>query len=267
MTAAQFAHQAGNDAALAQARDARTLLQSAGLKATLHDVASLSETERDEMWWLYSRFYAGTSRIRFLADLGGKDTALILRDELNRLQGFSTLALSTTWFEGEPVRVLFSGDTIVERAHWGSQVLAFNWLRHAGAVQRLQPDVPLYWFLIVKGQRTYRYLPTFARTFLPDWRSVAEPRLNRLLASLATERFGDAYDPLAGLIRFREPHGHLAPEWAQVSEREASREDVQFFLSRNPGYAQGDELACLCELSPANLRPLARRIFAGEVSG
>jgi hypothetical protein len=69
------------------------------------------------------------------------------------------------------------------------------------------------------------------------------------------------------LIRFREPHGHLAAEWAQISEREASREDVQFFLSRNPGYAQGEELACLCELGPANLRPLARRIFAGEVGG
>jgi len=267
MTAAQFAHEAGNDAALAEARDARTLLQSAGLKATLHDATSLGATVREEMWALYSRFYSGTSHARFLADLAGKDTALILRDESHRLQGFSTLALSTTWFEGEPVRVLFSGDTIVERAHWGSQVLAFNWLRHAGAMQRLQPDVPLYWFLIVKGQRTYRYLPTFARTFLPDWRAVAEPRLHRLLASLAAERFGDAYDPVAGLIRFREPHGHLAPEWAQVSEREASRADVQFFLSRNPGYAHGDELACLCELSAANLRPLARRIFAGEVGG
>src|SRR5262245_25374939 len=127
---------------------AHRLLKSAGLKATLHSAPTLAECEREEMWSLYSRFYAGTSRSRFRADLAGKDTALILRDEWHRLQGFSTLALTRTEFEGAPIRVLFSGDTIIERAHWGSQVLAFNWLRHAGALQRLQPDVPLYWFLI-----------------------------------------------------------------------------------------------------------------------
>jgi hypothetical protein len=243
---------------------ARQLLHSAGLKATLHSSAALSESEREEMWLLFSRFYEGTSRARFRADLAGKDTALILRDEWHQLQGFSTLALSVTQFEGAPIRVLFSGDTIVERAHWGSQVLAFNWLRHAGALQRQQPEVPLYWFLIVKGQRTYRYLPTFAREFTPDWRSLPSPRAWRLLAALAQERFGEAYDPLTGVIRFREPHGHLAPEWAQISEREAARADVRFFMSRNPGYAQGDELACLCELAGANMRPLARRIFEDE---
>jgi hypothetical protein len=240
------------------------VLQSALLKATIHPASVLAESEREEMWTLYSRFYAGTSRARFRADLAGKDTALILRDEWQRLQGFSTLALSRTEFEGMPIRVLFSGDTIIERAHWGSQVLAFNWLRHAGALQRREPEVPLYWFLIVKGQRTYRYLPTFAREFTPDWRAPAEPHSSRLLATLAEARFGAAYDRLTGVIRFRESHGHLAPEWAQISEREATRDDVQFFLRRNPGYARGDELACLCELSAANLRPLARRIFEGE---
>jgi hypothetical protein len=246
---------------------AHRLLQSAGLKATLHSAPALPEHEREEMWTLYSRFYEGTSRARFRDDLAAKDTALILRDEWHRLQGFSTLALYNTELEGAPARVLFSGDTIIERAHWGSQVLAFNWLRHAGALQRLQPDVPLYWFLIVKGQRTYRYLPTFAREFTPDWRSPAPSRMSRLLATLAEQRFGAAYDPLTGVIRFGESHGHLAAEWAQISEREAAREDVRFFLSRNPGYAHGDELACLCELTAGNLRPLARRIFEGEVAG
>jgi hypothetical protein len=246
---------------------ARRLLRSAGLRSTLHPVTALSEREREEMWLLFSRFYTGTSRSRFRTDLAGKDTALILRDEHQCLQGFSTLALSATQFEGARIRVLFSGDTIVERAHWGSQALAFSWLRHAGALKRMQPEVPLYWFLIVKGQRTYRYLPTFARQFVPDWRAEPAPRMRRLLDALAEERFGAAWDPLSGVIRFREPHGHLAPECARISEREAEREDVRFFLNRNPGYARGDELACLCELTAANLRPLARRIFEGGALG
>jgi hypothetical protein len=127
----------------------------------------------------------------------------------------------------------------------------------------MQPSLPLYWFLIVKGPRTFRYLPAFALQFLPDWRTSPVPRMTSLLTFLARERFGNAYDPQTGVIRFRESHGHLAEQWAKISEREAARDDVQFFLRRNPGYVRGDELACLCELSSDNLRPLARRIFDG----
>jgi hypothetical protein len=243
--------------------EARATSKSAPLNCTVHPVSSLSPGEREEMWALYSRFYLGTRRERFRADLAEKDTALILRDADGCLQGFSTLATWSREFAGAPIRVLFSGDTIIEREHWGSQALAFNWLRHAGGLKRMQPEVPLYWFLIVKGQRTFRFLPTFALEFLPDWRTSPAPGASQLLTLLAREKFGDAYDPATGVIRFRESHGHLAQQWAKVSEREAAREDVQFFLRRNPGYVRGDELACLCELSSGNLRPLARRVFNG----
>lgn len=243
--------------------EARETSKSAPLTCTVRPVASLFPSEREEMWALYSRFYLGTSRERFREDLTEKDTALVLRDAEGQVQGFSTLVTWSSEFAGAPIRVLFSGDTIVEREHWGSQALAFSWLRHAGKLKRQQPTVPLYWFLIVKGQRTFRYLPAFALKFLPHWRGSPAPGMSELLTLLAREKFGDAYDPATGVIRFRESHGHLAREWAKISEREAAREDVQFFLRRNPGYVRGDELACLCELSSDNLRPLARRVFDG----
>ena len=44
-------------------------------------------------------------------------------------------------------------------------------------------------------------------------------------------------------------------------ERERKRPDVAYFLQCNPGYASGDELVCLCELSTDNMRPLTRRLF------
>ena len=230
----------------------------------MRDVESLSPSERDAMWALYSRFYAGTSHALFAADLAGKRAALLLHDAAGALQGFSTLDWWERGFEGAPVRILFSGDTIIDRAHWGSQALAFNWLRFAGTLKAQAPDVPLYWFLIVKGQRTYRYLSAFARRFIPHWSEAEPPAWRRLLDTLAHERFGDAYAD--GVVRFAGSHGHLAPAWAAVSERERARADVALFLQRNPGYAQGHELACLCELSQANLRPIARRVF-GEGEG
>jgi len=49
-----------------------------------------------------------------------------------------------------------------------------------------------------------------------------------------------------------------------VSEAHLRLPEVAFFLARNPGYARGDELVCLCELAAEKLRPLARRIFCDE---
>src|SRR3546814_15004539 len=48
----------------------------------------------------------------------------------------------------------------------------------------------------------------------------------------------------------------------EIPEKDRRRPDVLFFLQRNPGYDQGDELVCLTELSLENQNPLAARIFA-----
>jgi hypothetical protein len=134
-------------------------------------------------------------------------------------------------------------------------------------VRRAAPAVPLYWFLICKGHRTYRYLGAFARRYLPrpdvraDIGDAADAAAQDLLDHLATERYGHAYDPAAGILSFDVPQGRLAPELARVPDAHRRIGSVAYFLQRNPGYAGGDELVCLCELSASNLRPLARRLF------
>jgi hypothetical protein len=227
-------------------------------------VSAVSPSNREEMWNLYRRFYSGTCRELFEADLAAKDSLLLLCDSAQRIQGFSTLALGITHTETGPVRFVFSGDTIIERAYWGTQALAFTWLRYVGELKRERPDLPLFWFLIVKGHRTFRYLPVFAREFYPHWARGTPAHISALMSKLARERFGSAFDDVNGIVRYPESHGHVAEPFAEANEREAEREDVSFFLRRNSGYRQGDELVCLCELSAENLRPLARRLFAGE---
>lgn len=231
------------------------------LTSKILPVSGIRSSDREEMWALFRRFYAGTRRELFEHDLAQKDSLLLLQDEAGRIQGFSTLTVGITRFEGETIRYVFSGDTIVDRAYWGSQALAFTWLRYVGELKRERPELPLFWFLIVKGHRTFRYLPAFAREFYPHWERGTPARIAGLMNQLARERFGDAFDDAQGVIRYSDSHGHLAEPFAEANEREASREDVSFFLRRNSGYRRGDELVCLCELSAENLRPLARRLF------
>lgn len=219
------------------------------------------------MFALFSAHYDSVSRQQFASDLAEKTEVLLLEDDAGELQGFSTLQFWDETFEGEPLRILFSGDTIIDSAHWGSQALAFNWIRRAGRLHAEAPERRLIWFLIVKGHRTYRYLPTFAVAFYPDWRAGEQPELKRIADHLADRKFGSAYRKEQGVVHFSEPRGQLAARLAEPDPREAERPDVKFFLQRNPGYRDGDELVCVCELVEGNLQPIARRVFRQGMQG
>ncbi len=231
------------------------------LAPTIHVAVSLSEAIHGEMYALYERYYGETNRERFVADLVDKDRVLLLRDAGGTLRGFSTLSVYERYFLEEHVRILFSGDTVIDERYWGQQALAFAWLRLAGEIKSNHPEVPLYWFLISKGHRTYRYLSAFSRVFYPALQRETPYRMRELMSFLATDRFGDAYDPVDGVLRFSEPQGQLRDDYAQVSSAHRLLPEVEFFLQRNPGYVHGEELVCLCELEPDNLQPIARRAF------
>lgn len=232
------------------------------LSTQVQDRASLESQTVDAMYALYSTYYEATSHERFIADLRDKDAVVVLRDEAAALIGFSSLAIIDTTVDGQRLRAIYSGDTIIDRAHWGTQALAFTWIRHAGAIKSQVPDCPLYWFLIVKGHRTYRYLSAFSIDFHPHWQHPIPAPAQSIMGHLARDRFNAAYDERRGVVSFPQSRGHLKPMWANIETEEASRPDVNYFLERNPGYIYGDELVCLTELSVANLRPLARRVFA-----
>jgi hypothetical protein len=232
------------------------------LTAAVRTTGNLDAGLVSSMYRLYDRYYGAASETAFRRDLRAKDKVILLRDRAGELQGFSTLAVTEFDFNRRAHRAIFSGDTIIDRRHWGEHALAFAWIELAGSIKREAPDVPLYWFLIVKGVRTFRYLPVFARRFYPHWEVPTPAREQRLLDMLAIARFSDAYDPRRGVISFPRSRGHLRSEFAEVPVQQFDRPEVRFFLERNPGYRRGDELACLTELHADNLRPMARRLFS-----
>lgn len=223
-------------------------------------VAGLCEETIASMSRLYLESYDGTSEELFRADLAEKHEAILVRCG-GALVGFTTLKVYEHPWDDRRARILYSGDTVVSRAHWGQQQLAFTWIAHAGELKRQAPHLPLYWFLLVKGHRTFKYLPVFAKSFFPHW-SLDRPDLKELADRLASARFGTCYDPSSGVVHFPESRGHLKPAISEASCEERAKPSTRFFLRANPGYRAGDELVCVCELEPSNLKPLAARIFA-----
>jgi hypothetical protein len=219
---------------------------------------------QEAMYALYRSNYADTQPSLFARDLAAKTHVVILEDHSGTLRGFSTLEIYESRVSGRRVRVIYSGDTIVDPEHWGSSALAFEWLRLAGETKIQQPGVPLYWLLIVKGHRTYRFLSTFAYRYIPHHCEAPASAEIALRDALAREKFGAAFDAASAIARFSQPQGRLTEELAKIPERHRRLAEVEFFLHSNPHYSRGDELVCLCELSAENLKPIARRVFCRE---
>ena len=233
------------------------------LQAVTLPVSAITAAQLTTMYQLMSAHYDAVDYSRFAADLVEKDRVIVLHDAAGDILGFTTFkcypfAHPTTQI---PVQIVFSGDTIIDRRHWGTQALAFEWICQAGRQKARHPDHPLFWFLISKGPRTYRYLAAFSHRYWPYHARQTPHETGQLIHALATQRFGADYDPKQGVVRFPASRGHLVPELAEVHATERSRPEVDFFLRANPGYVRGDELVCLTELDAVNLKPLSRRLF------
>jgi hypothetical protein len=222
----------------------------------------LSGKETERLFSLYVAHYDAADRGRFLADLADKDHVILLRDaETGLTCGFSTQKVIRTELDGRPIRVLFSGDTIVDPSYWGEQELVRAWSRYAGRLLASE-STPLWWLLISKGHRTYLYLPLFFKSYWPRVDAPLPDDVRRLRHELSSSKFGAAWDPMRGVLRFEESLGQLKPALAEVPPGRRDDPRVQFFLESNPGYARGEELVCLAEISPKNMRSVALRALS-----
>ena len=221
---------------------------------------ALTGEEREAMYGLLAGSFEGVTRERFEADLAEKPWVLLLEDG-QELRGFSTLLLYETALPGEGVcTAVYSGDTIVDPAAWGSAALPRFWI---AAVRRLREEHPrgrLWWLLLTSGFRTYRFLPVFWKDFWPRRDAATPPDAQDRLDHLAGERLGALYRKEEGIVRFPEPQKLRGP-LATVPSGRRLDPHVAFFLEKNPGWAEGDELACLTEIAESNLTPAGRRMW------
>ncbi len=220
---------------------------------------SLSESEWSALYLLFAEFYDGTNPERFRKDLEDKDWVVLLH-EGKELRGFSTMKEYLVDFLDETMLIFFSGDTIIHPLYWGSPELSRRWTRHMFARKKAHPGKRAFWFLISSGQKTYRLLPLFFKDFFPRYGGTQDPLLPPLLAAIARSRFAEAYQKSTNVIQLQNPTP-LKPGVAEVSDRELRNPHVRYFLENNPGFASGEELACIGELRAENLTAAGLRML------
>lgn len=211
-----------------------------------------------QMRELMQSHYEGVSEQQFLTDLQAKQWVILLHHN-EQLCGFSTQALFDHQHESRLTKILFSGDTIINKGHWGSMALPVAWGRLMLSLQTSYPDTELYWLLTSKGYKTYRFLPVFFHEFYPCYTAETPAFEKTLLCSVATQRFGGRFDSAAGVLRAEPGAQRLREGIAELDGKRLRDSHVAFFQRQNPGHCRGDELVCLARCHPDNLKPYIRR--------
>ncbi len=246
------------------------------LRGSLESIKKLTESNIQQMFSLMHNHYKGVNEPVFRHDLNRKSGIILIRDEEDKIRGFSTFRLD--YEEFLDALVLFSGDTIIHSDAWGSNLLFSNFGKILAQMMAIQEgnNIPdeitifgrsekktisrLYWFLISKGYRTYLMLPLFFQSYYPGINGRVDGNLSLKLEKLAEKRFPEEWNPERGILEIH--HDRLTENLAEIPQKRRENRHVAFFLEQNPQYTLGEELACLTEISMKNIRPGARRFIS-----
>ena len=215
---------------------------------------------RASMYDLFCQQFDGVSFDVFEQDLEGKNWVLLLQDEDRMLCGFSSMDVYDVEVDGKTITVVYSGDTVVDSETWSDSALSYYCMGAIDYLRRLFRKDRLYWFLLVSGYRTYRFLPVYSATFYPRHDRQTPRDIQSLMDTVATARFGDNYNPETGIVRLDAP-ATLKGDYRGIPENRLSDPHIAYFANRNPGHERGDELVCFAILAENELTRLGRRMW------
>jgi hypothetical protein len=219
--------------------------KSAALSATYVRIGDIDVHAIRQMYAVYSQYYENTAWDIFLHDLSKKSGAFIMRNPAGRVVGFSTVMTTDITVNGAQVRGVFSGDTIIERAYWGSRALQFAFYRFMIAEKARHPFRKIYWFLISKGFKTYLLLANNFFSFYPRPDGEDE-HLADIVDAYCEQLFPAYYDRERRILDFGTDYQPLRGDVAEITDRMCEEnEAIRFFQERNPEWRRGTELPCV----------------------
>ncbi len=228
------------------------------LQRKIVKVSDITSIQRDEMFALMDFYYTNSMREVFEKDLDEKNWVLALSDaKTGTLAGFSTQKMFTHKIDETEINVVFSGDTIIKREYWGSLELSLAFGEMMLMILKDFPKRKLYWMLISKGVRTYKFLPAFFFEYYPCFNKTTPENIQKAMDDLGFLKYPNNYDATTGIIRASENAQFLKEDFHP--EKEPANEQINYFYKRNPDFQKGDELLCFSEFSLENIKPFIKR--------
>lgn len=231
------------------------------MKACIIRKHLLTPDHKEAMFNLFKKHFSNSCCTNFNNDLSEKDWVILLIEEDARIFGFSTIQIIKERLDDREVIAVFSGDTIVEPDYWKYNMLApaFGYFIYY-CIDKYK-DRPIYWYLISKGYRTYKFLPVYFKKYYPTYKRETPVEFKTLIDHFSYLKFKEHYNSNTGIISFNGKKECLCTELLEVMECKKNDPHIAFFLKKNPGHIIGDELACIARLARENMTALVSRIM------
>ena len=222
--------------------------------------AALDDAARAELFEFCDRF-SSRHRHRFEAQLAKDETVLLARARITgHLVGFGTMTIHEVQHQGETATVIYVGWTMISpeyRRHGIIERAGFA----AFLRQRLRhPTRRIYCMMTSSTLNSYLAMARNFRDSYPRAGRELSPS-ERAFVEQVLERNGAVWNPITGVI---ERGGASFYREGRVDQGgvDTSDPDIAFYVSANPGQAQGDSLVCLAPMTLRNFWYVARRRLA-----
>ncbi len=221
----------------------------------------VSKKEEREMFAILDKYFGNVSLEEFRKDLYSKEYVIILYSETdNKIAGFSTQKVFSSLIEDEEVTVVYSGDTIIDQKYWGTRELPIAFWKMTRHIKQKNPQKRIFWMLISKGVRTYRFLPVFCHIFYPSYKYPTPLKYVNFMHDIGKKVFPERYDIETGLIVSSGKHQFLKEKFHPPIKRNNNPHE-KFFYEKNPNFINGDELLCITEMEIENIQPYFQKFF------
>lgn len=231
------------------------------LKGSVVFVKDLSLQEKDNMFELMSCYYENTKKENFIFDLSKKYQVILLKDDdTDNIKGFSTLVLYNMTIDNQNIKLLFSGDTVIDKEYWSNNNLMQVWIKNAIDLKQKSSE-KLYWLLISKGYKTYKYLSTMYNEYYPCYSKNTPEFEQKIIDKFGEIFYPNNYDKEKGLIIMNKSKDYLKEEFSKIPQSKLKDPNINFFALKNPEFYNGNELVCITELSVDNLNKSGRRML------
>ncbi|BAF60449.1 hypothetical protein PTH_2268 [Pelotomaculum thermopropionicum SI] len=228
------------------------------LKNEVLPVSGLAEADVSQMYELMLKYYSNLDPGIFRNDLNEKDHVLLFREDDGTIAGFTSSLIIRLNIAGVVRKLLYSGDTVMDRKYWGMSHLQNYWFTYISSLPEFK-EGDFYWLLLSKGYRTYRFLPYYFNLFWPRYDAPTPPLVKAMIEGFANLKFPDVFDRASGIIR--SGCDYVKPGVADMEERHLQDLHIEYFARVNPGYVRGDELVCVAELSYRGIKDFVHQYF------
>jgi hypothetical protein len=234
-----------------------------GVKTALKKGISLTFNQKKAMYTLMTRYYDNLSFDKFIYDFEEKDDVIILVDE-GEIYGFTTIELKEMIIDGKSIIGVFSGNTIVDNEYAFQSELQKGFTRYIENMINKEKHREIYWFLICKGYKTYRYLSVYFNDYYPNKDKPTPIFEQKVMDRYAEDKYGKAYDKTTGVIKNTGINDFLKEGVATIDKRVKKNKVNVYFEKVNHNHFRGDELVCLAKFSDENLKRAFYRATRGS---